>query len=48
MRDLALSPTLPPPAAAPSGLPPVDVWTAERVRDLVSHRLGRGSLSCRP
>lgn len=44
MHDLALSPTLPPPAAAPSGPPPVDVWTAERVRDRVSHRLGRGSL----
>jgi len=35
MRDAALPSTL---AAAPSGPSPVDVWTAERLRELVVSR----------
>jgi trehalose 6-phosphate synthase len=45
MHDLARSPTLArPPAVSPAGPSPADIWTAERVRDLVTHRLGGGSL----
>jgi trehalose 6-phosphate synthase len=44
MRDLAFLPPLRPSVASPSGPSPVDVWTAERVRGLVSHRLAGNTL----